>query len=607
MAAAPRILDDELVRIRIVFIAMLLGFGLLLLAMWRIQVAHGEFYQRDLVKQSVRRVRLPGNRGRVFDANGQCLADNRPSYCIAIYLEELRQPGGWSKTIDRVELILDRLSQVLGVPPEITREDIETHIRKRLPLPLLAWNDIDERVLSKLSERAAQVPGVGVYVQALRTYPAGPTASHTLGYVGRAEPVQDEETPFHYYLPEMAGKSGIEKRLDGVLRGEAGGRLVRVDVSGFRYEDLAQRDPRRGSDVQLSLDLGIQRLAEETLGEAAGSVVVIDPRNGDVLALVSSPGYNPNDFVPSISTDAWNAILEDELHPLLNRAVAGSYAPGSIFKPVVAMAALENGLATGATSFECPGYFDLGNTRFRCWTRGQHGLLTMREAIQHSCNVYFFHLGLKCGPDYIYHMAAALGLGEKTGISLDFESSGVLPNEGWVRRTQGHGWRKGDTCNLSIGQGYLTVTPLQMALVAATLANGGHRYRPRLVKGIREPGSATFRRIPPKVVTEMNWSKSSMDVVRGGMRDVVMSERGTGKLAYVEGATVAGKTGTAEYGKKEEGKKRGWMIAFAPYDEPRYAIAIVVDNAVSGGVTVAPKMQQLLTGLLGTKTREGRG
>jgi penicillin-binding protein 2 len=406
----------------------------------------------------------------------------------------------------------------------------------------------------------------------------------------------------------MAGRRGIEARLDNVLRGEAGGRLVRVDVSGYRHEELERRNAVPGSDVLLALDMKVQRIAEEALGGDPGAVVVVDPRNGDVLAMASTPGFNSNDFIPSISTAKWAAIRDDENTPLINRTVAGGYAPGSIFKPVVALAALENNQATKDTTFECDGVLHVGNTSFRCWTRGRHGVLNMQEALMRSCNVYFYGLGMRMGHEYITHMAAALGLGQKTGIDLPYELPGLVPDAAWVRANRDHGWRVGDTCNLSIGQGALTVTPLQMAMVTAAIANGGHLYRPRLIMGVRQPGQTGYRELPVKVSNELNWSPSSLQVVREGMRDVVMAERGTGKLAQVDGVTIAGKTGTAEYGRKEEGRKRGWMIAFAPYEAPRYAVVVLVEDALSGGTTAAPKVKFMLGRLLGTRNpMEGQG
>lgn len=603
--AIRQIFDEEHLRIRLMLVLMLAALGVLVAALWRMQVAHGKAYQRDLMKQSVRRVRLPGMRGRIFDRNQVCVADNRPSYCVAIYLEELRQPGRWVRTINKVDGLIDEMSKVLGMPRQVTTEDIKTHIRKRLPLPLLAWRDVDERGMARLSELASGTPGVDVYLEAVREYPKKASACHVLGYVGRADPPEDEVEPFHYYLPEMAGRSGIEKAFDGVLRGEPGGRLVRVDVSGYRHDDLASRDPKNGRDVILTLDMNLQEAVERAMGDVRGSAVVVDPSNGDVLAMVSLPGFDPNLFVPAIPADVWKQLIEDGDKPLFNRAVAGSYAPGSTFKAVVAMAALENHKANPQTTFSCPGYFMLGSKRFNCWYHPGHGPLTMQEALEHSCNVYFFRLGLQSGYDAIYHTSAALGLGQKTGVALDFEAPGLLPNEEWKRRMFRDGWRDGDTCNLSIGQGALAVTPLQLALVTAALANGGHLYKPRIVQGIRDNEKDSFRPIPPQIVNELNWSPTSVRTVREGMRDVVMSPRGTGRLAAIPGVEFAGKTGTAEYGTKGSGKKYGWMIAFAPFDNPRYAVVLLVEEAVTGGTTAAPKMKQVMSAIFHPTDKAG--
>lgn len=589
--------DEELMRVRILLGAMLMAFGLLLAVLWHMQVARGTAYQQDLMKQSVRRVRMPGMRGRLFDRTGACIADNRPSYAIAIYLEELRQPGKWARTVSRVDQLIDELAAVLQLPRQITADDIRTHIRKRLPLPLLAWRDVDSTALARFAERAAGMPGVDVYPEAVREYPEGSKACHVLGYVGRAEIPEDEEESYHYYLPELAGKAGVEKTCDNLLRGRPGGQLMRVDVAGFRHDDLAHREPVNGSDVMLTLDMKAQALVEAALGQDAGAAVIIDPSNGDVLAMASSPGFDPNQFMPSISADQWRSLSEDPRKPLLNKATAGVFAPGSTFKPVVALAALENRKASAGTSFSCPGYFSLGRARFDCWYHPGHGTLNLREGIQHSCNVYFFHLGLLCGVDAIANMARALGFGRRTGILLDYESPGLVPDNAWKLKNFRDKWRDGDTCNLSIGQGALGATPVQMGLYAAALANGGTLYKPRLVAGVRKPGTADFVRSPPEVANELNWAPSHIRLVREGMHDVVMSPRGTGRLAAVPGVDMAGKTGTAEYGKKGEGHKFGWMIAFAPFDRPRYAIVMMVEEAVTGGQTVAPRMKQVMGGL----------
>lgn len=579
-------------------VVMIAGLGFLAAMLWRIQVAQGYQYTRDELRQSMRRVRLPGMRGRIFDTRGHVLADNRPGFSLVIYLEEVRQPGGWNRTLDYVESLLDQLAAELGVERQIAREDIERHIRRRLPMPLVAWRDIDERTLARWAERVAGMPGADVLTEAVRVYPHGRLGAHLIGYVGRADPEPDAAEPFHYYLPEMEGRSGLERRFDEWMRAEAGARLVRVDAVGYRHEDLGFREPGAGKDIQLTIDRRVQAAAEEALGDIPGAVVVVDPRNGDVLALVSAPAFDPNDFIPAIPHALWNVLRDDERNPLVNRSVAGAYAPGSIFKPIVAIAALENRQATPGTLYSCPGHFNLGRARFHCWARHGHGTLNMRQSIERSCNVYYFRLALHIGYDAVYHMASALGLGRRTGITLDHEVSGVLPDDAWKRRVFNDAWRDGDTVNLSIGQGPITVTPLQMALYTAAIANGGFLHPPRLVRGAREFGEPDFSPMPNEPPLNLNWSRETLATVRGGMLDVVSGSHGTARNAAIPGLAIAAKTGTAEFGRKEDGRKHAWTIAFAPYDQPRYAIALIVDEGISGGQTAAPKVRRLLEAIM---------
>jgi len=284
--------DRELIKLRLLQAAMLLSFAFIAFMLWRLQVERGHHYASEGTRQSVRRVRLPGTRGAIFDRNGTPLVENRPGYGLAIYLEELRQPGAWSNTIDKVEEVIGEVSAKIGMAPSIGREDIWNHVRKRLPLPLHGWREMDESALARWAEQTAGIPGIDIYPHPQRHYPQGDSAAHLLGYVGRAKQVQSEGERFDYYMPEYVGKSGIERSFDKYLRGEAGGYLVRVDVAGYRYEDemLAEkmRPPHDGRDIQLALDLRVQRAAEEALGKRRGAMVVIDPRNGDVLAMANA-------------------------------------------------------------------------------------------------------------------------------------------------------------------------------------------------------------------------------------------------------------------------------------------------------------------------------
>jgi penicillin-binding protein 2 len=468
-------------------------------------------------------------------------------------------------------------------------------------MPFLAWRNLDEEAVARWAESTVRVPGADLYVEPVRVYPLESVGAHLIGYVGRAEETQEPAAPYHFYLPEMEGRCGIERAFNADLAGEAGGRLIRVDASGFKYDDVAERDPKSGRDIALTIDVGFQRLTEDVLRGERGAAVVLDPRNGDVLAMASAPSFDPNAFSPRISAAALERMRTDRDKPFVNRAISGVYPAGSIFKPVVAFAALMSGRIGPDTVFECPGYLSLGEARIRCWQESGHGPLSLRKAIEQSCNCYFCQAGLQCGYQRICHMAASLGLGRRTHIEIGPEASGLLPSADWKMDVYRDGWRRGDTCNLSIGQGALSVTPLQMAVVAAALANGGFVFRPRLV---RESGPAG------EVVNRLAWPREATALVRGGMLDVVHGASGSGRRALVDGVTIAGKTGTAEYGPRSRRKKCAWMIAFAPFEAPRYAVALVIEDSISGGRTAAPKVSTLMRGVFemdGTLAAGGRG
>ena len=589
-------------RLLLLWLAMLACFGGLTFRLWNLQVAQGTEYQRRLAKQSLRSVRLPGIRGRILDRNGVRLADNRPSYCVSLYLEELRRPGGLQRTVDHVMESLYRLAETMDRPLQLSPKDVRLHLGRRTPLPLVAWRDLDETAVARFLERAEDFPGAALTAEPVRVYPQGNSACHLLGYVGRAdeetlpdEGAGDEPEKYHYYLPEMAGKAGVEKRLDGVLRANAGGKLeIQVDVAGFKFDEVSSLAPGKGSDVTLTLDARIQRAAEAVLEGQRGAAVVIDPRNGDVLALASQPGYDPNDFVPSVPAAIWDVLRNDPARPLYNRATGGEYAPGSTFKPATLLAALHTGKVTAETRYTCPGYFQLGSARFRCWQHWGHGSIDLQAAIRYSCNVYLFHAALEAGPEAVQAMARSCGFGRPTEISLDFERPGLVPDNEWKRRERRDSWRDGDTCNQAIGQGALLVTPIQMGLYAAALANGGTLWQPRLVRQITAADGTAQEIAPAAAPDGPRWKPQHIRTVREGMRDAVNQPDGSGKRAALAQVVVAGKTGTAEYGVKGSGRKMTWMIAFAPFEEPRYAVAVLVEDGVSGGTTVAPRVKQLL-------------
>jgi penicillin-binding protein 2 len=570
-------------------LALVFMAGLIFLAMslHRVQVVEFSEFASDQLRQSVRRVQVPGPRGRIFDRNGVCLAENRPSYCIAYYVEELRKRGKWGQTIDAVDADIDRLAAVLGIPRQISRAAVSNHVMRSLPMPLLAWRDVEPVTLARWAETIEAFPGVDVYVQPERSYPLGTLAAHVLGYVGRDRPHSLPGEKVHFYLPEMIGKDGLERQYNGLLTGQSGGQLLRVDARGYKHAGWEGVPAVAGSDLYLSLDVRVQRALEKALRGWRGAGVVVDPRNGEVLAMASSPAYDPNEFVPVIPSGLWKRILADEAFPLINRAHQGRYAPGSTFKPVTAIAALLQEKYNPDETYTCEGAFVLGTMRLRCWNTYGHGPVALRKAIEQSCNSFFCHLGHITGYDALFAEASKLGLGQRTGIDLPSESSGLLPTAKWKEETLKDKWRPGDTCHISIGQGLLVTTPLQMAMLASVFANGGTLYRPHLAR----------REGAPVKVREMGWPAAAIGLVRNGMHDV--ATMGTGRRVQVRGFEVAAKTGTAEYDAGGVRRKNTWVTAFAPFEQPTVAVALVIENGESGGQTVAPMVHEVLVSVLG--------
>ncbi|QHI70448.1 penicillin-binding protein 2 [Tichowtungia aerotolerans] len=598
-------------RIYVALACMAAAYLFLMGSLWRLQVADSSRFEDRIQVQSLRRIRMPGIRGKIYDRNDLCLADNRPDYSIAMYLENIRRPGPWAKTIDHSMEVIDQVSAMTGLPPKVDRDDVRKHIHLRLPLPLILWRDIGMQPMARFAEQALNIPGVDLYTQMTRQYPYSPYTSHLIGYVGKADPGKlNEEEKYNYYLPEMGGRAGLEKLFDPFLRGEAGGKIVQIDVSGYHHDELARREPRRGGDLRLTLDIEVQLLAHQALGTNQGAVVVMDPNNGDVLAMVSAPSYDANLFVPYITSKDWRRLSDDPAKPLLNRAVAGTYPPGSTFKPFVGLAASTVNPHAVSTVYDCPGAFRVGRRVMRDWNWAGHGERDLRGALMRSANVYFFKTILENGWEPVVEQADKAGFGQKTGVEVDYEAAGLLPDKEWQRKTNHGAWTDGDSCNLSIGQGFLAVTPIQMAMMTATIANGGTLYKPRLIQAYRPPEDDSFTDAPIRKEGRMDWSQTALTAVRGGMHDVIMAKDGTGKQAAVEGLDFAGKTGTAEYwvmvNGKRKTKKHTWMIAFAPFDNPQYAVAFLIENGASGGRTVGPRLKILLSGLFEKLKSEGR-
>ena len=597
--------ERERRRILAVNLAIFAALGLLALVLWHMQLGRGNSYLDSQESQSLRRVRLPAVRGQILDRNGLCLAENRPDYGICIYLEELRRTDKKRRTAQKAWELVQDISLALGIAPQTSQKQINAHLAVRKPLPMPAWRHVDFAVMARFAELGSRFPAADIMLDSRRVYPQGKLAAHIIGYAGESDSAQADEMEYHYYLPDMEGKTGLEKHYNKWLAGNAGGSLVRIDVTGYKHGETGLRESVPGGDLRLGLDARIQRIAEQVIADTCGAAVVVDPDTGDVLAMASSPAFDPNIFCTRLSPADWRALADDWRKPLFNRAITGAYPPGSTFKPIIALAALLQGKAAENTAMVCDGVFELGGQAFSCPGAKGHGEVDIRRALEVSCNVFFFRLGLKCGYDAIYHTALAAGFGEQTGLDIGGESAGFLPSKAWKRQVRGEAWTDGDTCNISVGQGSLAATPLQMAMFAAALANGGKLYRPRLVTGRRPHGQEAFDEIAPRLERDLLWSDPRAAAVREGMRQVVCGGDGTGRLAALPDVAMAGKTGTAEFGRKGSGQQHGWMIVFAPYEKPRYAAAVIVDEAVSGGATVAPRVRRMMAEIFALERQEG--
>lgn len=557
----------------------LAGFAALALRLKDVQVDQVASLTYDAVRQSIRRVRVPGARGKILAANGAVLADNRPARSIVLNAQAF-QKRTWDSTATNIFEAITSAVAIVGRTSDITIADIERHLKRKLARPLTVWRNVTDEELARFSEHIDRLNGFECEESLERYYPQGEVAAHLVGYVGRDRVEAPEgDEGMNYVDFEMRGRGGLEERYDSFLRGVPGERCLRVDARGFAQREWTQIEPLKGPDLRLSLDLDLQREAEKQLSGLRGACVVIDPRDGAVLAMASAPGFNPNEFVPVLPTALWRSLSSDPDKPLLCRATAGTYAPGSTFKPVTALAALERGISA-ASLYECTGSYTIGGMRIRCTRMWGHGDMDVVHALRDSCNPFFCDMAVHTGTNALIATAKAFGLGSKTGIDFSAEAAGVVPDDEWKREHWGERWYPGDLPQMAIGQGMLLTTPLQMACVAGAIGTG-YLVTPHLKAG--EPSG---RHALP-------FSEESLRVVRKGMEMVV--DGGTGRRAGAGLAVkVAGKTGTAEVGAGATRRKNTWFIAYAPAKNPTLAVAMVIENGETGGSTTAPKVRELL-------------
>jgi len=461
--------------------------------------------------------------------------------------------------------------------------------------------DIDWRSLVYIENHHYELPGIRIEALPSREYIHGNLLSHTIGYLGH---INKKELLRHrgenYEVDDQIGKIGLEKIYEKELRGEKGRRYVEIDAQGFEQKELSRQEPLPGDDIQLTIDMDLQEIAEKALAGRAGAVTVLAVNSGEVLALASSPPLDLNAFIGGISTKEWNKMRDNPLKPFYNKAIQGVYPPGSTYKIVTAMAGLTEGVITPQTLIYCNGYMKLHGQRYNCWKRGGHGAVNLHKALAQSCDVYFYQVGLKLGVDKLARYAKSLGLGAKTGLELEGEKGGLVPTSQWKRRKKKEIWQEGETMSLAIGQGFNLTTPLQVCLMTATLSNGGTLYKPQIVKEIRSSSGKVLRHFSKVVRGKALGNASSYGIIRDGLVAAVNAKHGTGGRARLEDIVVGGKTGTAQVVRlakyrhipdKEipyKWRDHAWFTCFAPADKPEIAVTVMVEHGRHGGSGAAP-------------------
>jgi penicillin-binding protein 2 len=579
----------QLVRLLALGAFFLFIYLIVLSKLWEVQIKEGESHRESISKQSIRRIRIPGHRGRIYSADNHLLADNAPTYEIIFHLAEMRQPGRRSKTVKHILESAARLAKAIKREDSLTKEKIVHHMNYQPGLGMTIFKNLSESELAAASELAPPIQGMEISPTPARIYPEGKSACHAIGYVGKENPKDEKDRKdYFYFVAGQTGKRGAEKQFNDYLKGEAGYSIVRVDHLGYIHEVLESLDSKHGKDVILTINWKAQKIAEKLMSGKKGAFVLLNANNGNVLAIVSVPEYNLKSFVPILEKKTWNQLQADKDRPLMNRATNGTYTPGSIMKPIVAMALLENG-TNYADKIDCDGKTYIGNARIRCWSwrKGGHGEVNLIDAIKVSCNDYFIENGSKLGLEKIAETMESAGIGEKTGFELP-ESSGTLPSRKKKKQIFKTDWNTYDTGILSIGQGIVLVTPLQVAVYTAALANGGTIWTPHILKEIKNQDGKVVEKTEPKKKGKLKVSPANLRIVRNGMWQAVNASDGSAKTARNKYITLFGKTGTAEVGPRSNRYTNTWFIAFGKHKKKLYAIVVFVEKGASGGRTCAP-------------------
>jgi penicillin-binding protein 2 len=573
-------------------------FAVVTIRLYYLQVLQNKELSELADRNRIRIRRLPAPRGLVFDSRHRPLVDTRPTFDAVLVPEDA---DNLSATIEKLEHYLG----TTGVAEKIASAEEQG----RPPYePVTVQERLDWQQVVALEAHQLELPGVSLEITPGRHYLYGTLAAHLLGYVGEVNR-QELARLASYHMGDEIGKFGLERKWEPFLRGEAGGQEVEVDAVGRRLRVLKEIPDTPGESVVLTIDLDVEQAAEQAMAGKDGALVALDPNNGRIIAMVSHPGFDPDVFGAGVSAAAWHTLVTDPSHPLENRAIQGIYPPGSTFKIVDSIAGLEEATLHPDTVYSCSGGMWYGGRVYHCWRKQGHGSIELHAAIVRSCDVYFYKVGETLGIDRIARWANLLGLGETTGIGLDNEKAGVIPSSAWKQRRFHERWYPAETLSVAIGQGYVAITPLQLAQLAEVVANGGIRYKPQFVKAVEGLDGGVAKAYPPVIESRVDISPEILEIVRDAMADVVNSPGGTAHKAALPDITVCGKTGTAQVVGDKSGiladdkhldsipykyRDHALFMAFAPKDHPQIAIAVIVEHGGHGGSAAAPVAHDVL-------------
>jgi penicillin-binding protein 2 len=574
------------------------AFFVIVIFLWYLQVIKGSDFRQMSTNNCIRIREDPAARGMILDRKGRLLALNRPSFEVYLVPEDLKE---------NLEVLV-KAGQMLNMNPEEIKEKLQTQ-KKRTPFrPVKIKSDIEWNELARLETSRVHLPGLLVDVRPRRAYHYGQLASHLIGYLGEVdenELKQSKGTP--YRMGAMIGKYGIESQWETDLRGVDGGRQIEVDALGREIKHLRSVESFPGNNLTLTIDFDLQKVAEEAFQEKTGALIAMDPKSGRVLAMVSKPSFDPDTFARNISSEEWKSLMENPFSPLQNKGIQGQYPPGSVFKIITAIAGLETGVITPNTQLTCKGVYPYGNRDFRCYKEGGHGTINLHRAIVESCDIYFYQVGLKVGVDAIAHYANELGLGRLTGIALPHEKSGIVPSTSWKKKRLGAPWYSGETLSLSVGQGYINTTPLQLLMLISAVANGGKLYLPQVAEKVEDIYGNTLKDYPPAEVAQADISEKTLHFIQEALMGAVNDPHGTGWACALKDFKVAGKTGTAQVIKMAQDFKKGdmdrmplkfkdhaWFVAYAPFEDPIIAVVVLVEHGGYGGAAAAPIAKRVI-------------